>query len=93
MKKTLLYVIIGAAALTFVACEKKVEVTKEEEKKETTMKVDDHAAAKPAEEVKHAEKVEVNKADAQINPQPETASNPEAAKNNQQNEAAPAEQK
>lgn len=78
MKKTLLYLILGAAALTFVACEKKVEVTKEETKTEDVKVAEtpaaEHAAAKPAEDAaKGGEKVEVNKADAPNNPQPADA--------------------
>lgn len=96
MKKTLLYLIIGAAALTFVACEKKVEVTKEDTKTEETKAAEkpatENAAAKPAEEaMKDGEKVEVNKADAP-NSQPAA---PQDNMPKMQNEpvTAPAEQK
>lgn len=96
MKKTLLYLIIGAAALTFVACEKKVEVTKEEAKTEETKaaeKPTEHTQDKPAETVaKDSEKVEVNKADAPNNPQPVEAQD-NMPKMQNEPAAAPAEQK
>lgn len=104
MKKTLLYLIIGAAALTFVACEKKVEVTKEKEAevtKEEPKTPETKAAEKPAEHttdkptetvVKDGEKVEVNKADAPNNPQPLEAQD-NMPKMQNEPAAAPAEQK
>lgn len=86
MKKTFLYIALAAAALTFVACEKKEEKT--EVKHEHTIAAeknhaDEHNTAthteaktaenKAVEAAPGAEKVEVNKADAPHNQQPAEA--------------------
>lgn len=79
MKKTFLYLALAAAALTFVACEKKEEKTTEvktEEMKPAETKHAEHKSdnteTKTVETAPEAEKVEVKQAE-QANPQPSEA--------------------
>lgn len=76
MKKTFLYIALAAAALTFVACEKKEEKTtevKHEHAKPAETKHAEHNTANAEIKAEETEKVEVNKADAPHNQQPAEA--------------------